>query len=89
MAYDLVFKEEARLDMRDAYQYYEQKQTGLGERFLSALQERFTVIKSHPEYYSYIDRKKILRDVAVSNFPYVIIYYCRSASENLRYTFNP
>ena len=74
MTYGLILKEGARLDMLDAYHYYEQKQSGLGERFLLELQERFRAISEHPEYYSYIDRKGILRDVAVGNFPYVIIY---------------
>jgi len=74
MAYNLIFKEGARLDMLDAYHYYEQQQPGLGERFLSSLEERLAVISEHPEYYSFIDPKEVLRDVTINNFPYVIVY---------------
>jgi hypothetical protein len=74
MAYKLIIKEGARLDADSAYSYYEGQQTGLGERFLSSLQERFTAISHHPNYYSYIDKRKLLRDIAVPHFPYVIVF---------------
>jgi len=74
MPYTLILKEGAHLDMLDAYHYYEQQQPGLGERFLSELQKRFTAISEHPEYYSYIDSKQLLRDVDIDKFPFVIIY---------------
>ncbi|MFA6059639.1 MAG: type II toxin-antitoxin system RelE/ParE family toxin [Taibaiella sp.] len=74
MPYTLVIKEEARLDMLEAYQYYEQQQTGLGEQFLSEVEKRLDDITSHPEYYSFIDNRKILRDIVLDKFPYVVIY---------------
>lgn len=70
----LVIKEEARLDMLEAYLYYEQQQVGLGERFLSEVKKRLDDITNHPEYYSFIDNRKILRDIAVDKFPYVVIF---------------
>lgn len=60
--------------MQDAWLYYEQQQAGLGERFLLELEQKLTVLSEHPEYYSYIDSRKILRDVTVNNFPYVIVF---------------
>lgn len=74
MSYTLIVKEEARLDMLEAYLYYEEELTGLGERFLSSILTRFSEISEHPEYYSFIDNRQILRDVTVDNFPFVIIY---------------
>lgn len=74
MPYTLIIKEEAKLDMLEAFQYYEQQQGGLGERFLSEVKKRLDDIISHPEYYSFIDNRKILRDIALDKFPYVLIY---------------
>jgi len=74
MAYTLVVTEGAKLDMEEAYAYYEQQQSGLGERFLSCLEERFILLSEHPEYYSFIDGKQVLRDVVVDKFPYLVIY---------------
>lgn len=74
MSYRLIIKREALADMQEAYQYYEAQQNGLGEQFLSRLQERFDALSEHPEYYSYIDQKYILRDVTMAQFPFVIVY---------------
>ena len=74
MSYNLIIKEGARLDMSEAYQYYELQQPGLGDRFLSELEKRFISISEHPEYYSYIDNKQLLRDVIIGSFPYVVVY---------------
>ncbi len=53
MSYKLIIKEEAIADMQEAYDYYEEQQTGLGERFLAALQERFASLSEHPQYYGF------------------------------------
>jgi len=74
MAYNLIIKDAAILDIQVAYLYYEQQQDGLGERFLGELNKRFEAITQHPEYYSFIDNKQVFRDVLVNNFPYVVVY---------------
>lgn len=74
MPYALNIKEEARLDLLEAYQYYEQEQIGLGDRFLLEIHDRLSDISQAPENYSYIDNRKILRDVLLKSFPYVIVY---------------
>lgn len=76
MAYLLVIKEEAHLDIVAAYDYYEEKQQGLGERFLQALIKRYNDLMQHPANYSFIseDPQQILRDVKLEKFPYLIVY---------------
>lgn len=74
MSYNLTFQHEARQELLNAYLYYEQQQSGLGERFLSAIEKRLEDLEKQPEYYSYIDQQQVLRDVAINHFPYVIIY---------------
>ncbi len=74
MSYPLIIKGEALADIQAGYDYYEQQQAGLGERFLSILQGHFEALSEHPQYYSFIDSRQLLRDVAVGVFPYVIVY---------------
>ena len=76
MPYDLVIKQEAVEDATEAYIYYQEKQTGLGERFLNALKEAYEKLQYHPQHYSYIDEDpgKIFRDIKLYKFPYVIVY---------------
>lgn len=76
MAFLLIIKEEAHLDIANAYEYYEKKQQGLGERFLQAIIKRYNDLMQHPTHYSFIpeDSQKLLRDVKLEKFPYLIVY---------------
>lgn len=74
MVFNLVVTEEAHKDILQAYNYYNQQLAGLGDRFLDKLEERFAAISTHPEYYSFIDNKQILRDITIVDFPFVIVY---------------
>ena len=74
MAFNILIKEEARLDTATAYYYYEDKRKGLGEEFLEELEKRYQDLISHPLNYGFIDDQQIIRDVKVDRFPYVIIF---------------
>lgn len=76
MSFTVIVKQEAHQDTIDAYNYYEEKQPGLGERFLEALIQRYQELAEHPTYYSCIaeDPLKVLRDVRLEKFPYVVVY---------------
>jgi hypothetical protein len=74
MAYNLSVKEEALAHTLEAYLYYEDKSAGLGEKFLNLLQDVYNHICKNPEYYSFTDKRKVLRDVKIIGFPYVVIY---------------
>ena len=76
MSFTVIVKEEAHQDTIEAYNYYEKKATGLGERFLEALHQRYSEISENPTFYSYIDEDpmKILRDVKLKKFPFVVVY---------------
>lgn len=67
----------ASSDEEDAYNYYEDKRKGLGEEFLEELTKKYKSISAHPELYSFIDNRRLLRDVKIDRFPYVIIYETR------------
>ncbi len=38
---DLIFKDEANLEVIESYLYYEKEQVGLGERFINELDQKF------------------------------------------------
>jgi ParE toxin of type II toxin-antitoxin system, parDE len=76
MPFNVIVKEEAHKDALEAYNYYEEKSTGLGERFLEVLQLRYNELSTNPSFYSFIneDPKKVLRDVKLEKFPFVVVY---------------
>ena len=61
MSYILEIKNEANLEITEAYLYYEKKRIGLGEEFLSHLDTYFTRIKKNPEHFP-LKKKHIYRD---------------------------
>ena len=71
MKYKLIIAKKA---LFDAYHYYEDIRVGLGDRFIESLENRYAALSEHPNYYSYSDKNKIIRDVAIDGFPYLIIY---------------
>jgi hypothetical protein len=48
MAYRLIILKTAAEDTIKAYNYYEELQTGLGDRFLAEVLERYNEINRHP-----------------------------------------
>lgn len=74
MRFELIILKAAAQDAAEAFDYYETAQTGLGDRFLAELLERFNEISKHPKYYGFIDKQKLIRDVKLKNFPYLVVY---------------
>lgn len=76
MSFAVIIKEEALNDIQEAYDYYEFKQAGLGDKFLQKLEHRLLQISKHPQHYSFIDEDhlKVLRDVKIDKFPFVIVF---------------
>ncbi len=74
MAYRLIILKGAADDALEAYNYYEELQQGLGDRFLSEVLERYNDISKHPQYYGFVDEKHVVRDVILKSFPYLVVY---------------
>ena len=74
MKYNLILIADAQLEETDAYNYYENIKSGLGEELLMELGKSYDKIKEHPFYYSYLLSSKTLRSVRVATFPYIVIY---------------
>lgn len=74
MVHKIVITSYAELDTFEAYEWYEQEKLGLGEEFLLELEKTYNRIAKNPTYNSYIDEKKVLRDLHTYRFPFVIVY---------------
>jgi len=66
------FLEEARIEFQEAAEWYETRRDGLGEQFRDIVQNKIETIKEFPERYP--KKKSNFRQIALINFPYVIIY---------------
>lgn len=88
MSYTLEIMDEARKQAEDAYNYYEDKRIGLGEEFLEELNKKYIALSKHPEYYSYIDNRALVRDIKIERFPYVIVFEIIKKSVVILYIHN-
>jgi plasmid stabilization system protein ParE len=70
--YNLIVKQEADQEITEAYRWYENKSEGLGERFLSALEDCFYTIDINPTTYQKIYKDQ--RQAIVKTFPFVVMY---------------
>ncbi|CAH8282731.1 ParE-like toxin of type II ParDE toxin-antitoxin system [Mariniflexile fucanivorans] len=72
MAFNLEIKEEATIEIIEAYLYYESKHLGLGEKFLEHLDTYFLRIQANPNHFP--KKRKPYREAFIKRFPFVIIY---------------
>jgi len=72
MAYILEVKDEANLEIIEAYLYYEEKRIGLGEEFLEHLDIYFDRIATYPKHFP--QKRKPYREAFIKRFPFLIIY---------------
>jgi len=70
--YRLILKPRAIKMAKDAYDWYEEKQSGLGEAFFSELEGCYDKIETWPTAYTKIE--KDFRHIVLKTFPYVIIF---------------
>jgi len=74
MVYKIVVSHFAYLDTSEAYEWYELQRAGLGDEFLTELELAYKKIANHPEYFGFIDERKILRDYHIRRFPFTVVY---------------
>jgi toxin ParE1/3/4 len=74
MSYNVLLSHEALGDEKQGYFYYALIEGQLAEKFLSALERSYAQLTDHPEYYGFVDERKIIRRIKVDGFPYIVIY---------------
>ncbi len=70
--YSLVFKPRAISMAKQAYDWYEEKQSGLGNIFFDELEACYDKIETWPTAYTKI--KKDFRHIVLKTFPYVVVF---------------
>ena len=73
MSYSAKFHPSISLDYTEAYEWYEEKEEGLGQRFFDAVGMKINQILLHPLHYS-SKGNETFREVSVDVFPYQIVY---------------
>lgn len=72
MNFHLLVEPLAKEDIRKAYDWYEEKQIGLGETFLDQIDSAFNQISDRPK--SFQKRYKEVRINFIKQFPYGVHY---------------
>ncbi len=74
--YNLIIKDQALQEAKDAANYYRNIDDNLEKKFISSLEEFFLKLKTYPNNYSYLidDITKQARSFAIKKFPFVVIY---------------
>jgi toxin ParE1/3/4 len=72
VSYKLTIRPEAEADMTEAFDWYEERRTGLGYEFLGEVRAVFSQIEEKPLRHSQMYREA--RRVLVRRFPYKVIY---------------
>ena len=68
----IIFKPQARFDVAEAYEWYEERDPGLGAEFMRAVDLAVHQIKRNPEMYPLVHKN--VRPGLTRRFPYSIFY---------------
>ncbi len=68
----IIFRPEAQLDLAEAYQWYEERDRGLGAEFIRAIEASLDQIKRHPEMYPVVHDN--VRQAITRRFPFSVFY---------------
>ena len=69
----VILRPAAEADLQDAYEWYEQREAGLGGEFLRCVDSCVQLIRRHPEIYPIIHGQ--VRQGMVRRFPYSVMYF--------------
>ena len=72
MSLDLIIRPEAEADMTEAFDWYEERDLGLGSEFLRSIDAIFGSITRNPLQYPIVHRS--LRKAVARRFPYQVFY---------------
>ena len=72
MSIPIIFRRLARYEFDNASDWYEQRQSGLGEALTAAIQQVLDQITSQPDFYPTVLQD--IREALVSGYPFCIYY---------------
>jgi len=74
MSFSLVIGRRAQRHIIEAYEFYDDRQPGLGDQFKASLNECFARILEHPRMYRFV--RVGIRKARTEKFPYSVYYEC-------------
>jgi len=72
MSRTIIFRPEAEEDVRQSYLWYEERQIGLGRRFIDSLDAALTGIRERPLVYQVVEGN--VRRALTRRFPYGVFF---------------
>lgn len=70
--YSIIYSSRAQKEIAKTWEWYEDRQQGLGDRFINEIMRRVLLIEQNP--YRYPNRYKSYKETPVPVFPFLIIY---------------
>jgi plasmid stabilization system protein ParE len=74
MSRAIIISATALQEEAEAYLYYESQSEGLGEKFLEEIERTLQQVAENPTHYAFADTTKTIRDLALTTFPFVLIF---------------
>lgn len=81
MNYKIKLLPEARVDIKDSIDWYNEQKSGLGRLFYQAVKSRLTYIKESPFHYQVSYRN--MRSALVDKFPYQTHYRIEESAKSI------
>lgn len=72
----IIFRPAAELELQEAYDWYDERESGLGREFTRSVDECVQLIRRHPEIFPAIH--KHVRQGVLRRFPYSVFYFISS-----------
>jgi hypothetical protein len=69
--------DEAKVELRESAQWYEQKREGLGEDFVASVESALEIIEKRPRQFTQLNvgsKDREVRRCVLKRFPYLIIF---------------
>lgn len=81
MSYKIKLLREARLDIKEIIEWYDEEKPGLGKRFYESLKSKLNYIRKHPLHcqVSYRD----VRNILVDKYPYQVHYRIEQLDQSI------
>jgi len=80
--FSILLSKRAERDLNESFRWYEEKQKGLGSRFIDEVLNRIGIIETNPELFAI--KCKSYRESSLEKFPYIIIYRINNRKNQIR-----
>jgi len=80
--YSSIISSRAQKEIIVSWEWYEERQQGLGDRFLQEITTRIKDIENYPNRFP--SRYKYYKEALVATFPFIIIYRINTRKRSIR-----